>query len=326
MKTLEQLKSEVLFYCSALNFPNDATDTFCAGLESICSDTTDFAELLSILSLYEETELCDYPSMLQKMKVLCEKHNIHEYTSAMLLFLLLADKLKERYSEKGIPKEIFYNTLFDLRYKLDECSLIHGVFGTSAGWWYAGFFRLQRFALGRLQFEYSDFWCDMYIKNGVELYDSDFVVGMHIPSNQGPLTYEARLDSYRKAHAFFKDKFKDPRYGIFCCHSWLLYPDNVNILPEKSNIVDFLLDFEPLEIKWTYDFGDQWRVFGVKNNRTPVDELPQNTSMQRAYVEWFKKGKKPGTAYGIVIYDSETDTILTRQNRAEYIKTYCYEK
>ena len=250
----------------------------------------------------------------------------HKYTVNFVLLINCTKPLLAKYRKEKIDEEIYWRSILDLKSKMIECKENYDIWGTFVEFWFKGFYELNRFALGRLQFEYSDFWCDMYIKNGVELYDSDFVVGMHIPSNQGPLTYEARLDAYRKAHAFFKDKFKDPRYGIFCCHSWLLYPDNVNILPEKSNIVDFLLDFEPLEIKWTYDFGDQWRVFGVKNNRKPLDELPQNTSMQRAYVEWFKKGKKPGTAYGIVIYDSETDTILTRQNRDEYIAEYCYEK
>ena len=261
-----------------------------------------------------------------KVEALAELIGEHKYTVNFVLLLNCTKPLLAKYRKEKIDEEIYWRSVLDLKSKMIECKENYDIWGTFVEFWFKGFYELNRFALGRLQFEYSDFWCDMYIKNGVELYDSDFVVGMHIPSNQGPLTYEARLDSYRKAHAFFKDKFKDPRYGIFCCHSWLLYPDNVNILPEKSNIVDFLLDFEPLEIKWTYDFGDQWRVFGVSNNRKPIDELPQNTSMQRAYVEWFKKGKKPGTAYGIVIYDSETDTILTRQDRDEYIAQYCYEK
>ena len=261
-----------------------------------------------------------------KVEALAELIGEHKYTVNFILLINCTKPLLAKYRKEKIDEEIYWRSVLDLKSKLIECKENYDVWGTFVEGWFKGFYELNRFALGRLQFENSDFWCDMYIKNGVELYDSDFVVGMHIPSNQGPLTYEARLDSYRKAHAFFKDKFKDPRYGIFCCHSWLLYPDNVNILPEKSNIVDFLLDFEPLEIKWTYDFGDQWRVFGVSNNRKPIDELPQNTSMQRAYVEWFRKGKKPGTAYGIVVYDSETDTILTRQDRDEYIAQYCYEK
>ena len=268
----------------------------------------------------------NFGDFADKVEALAALIDEHKYTINFVLLINCTKPLLAKYRKEKIDEVIYWRSVLDLKSKLIECKENYDVWGTFVEGWFKGFYELNRFALGRLQFENSDFWCDMYIKNGVELYDSDFVVGMHIPSNQGPLTYEARLDSYRQAYNFFKDKFKDKRYGIFCCHSWLLYPDNVNILPEKSNIVDFLLDFEPLEIKWTYDFGDQWRVFGVKNNRTPVDELPQNTSMQRAYVEWFKKGKKPGTAYGIVIYDSETDTILTRQNRDEYIAQYCYEK
>ncbi len=261
-----------------------------------------------------------------KVEALADLIGEHKYTVNFILLINCTKPLLAKYRKEKIDEEIYWRSVLDLKSKMIECKENYDVWGTFVEGWFKGFYEMNRFALGRLQFENSDFWCDMYIKNGVELYDSDFVVGMHIPSNQGPLTYEARLDAYRRAHAFFKNKFKDPRYGVFCCNSWLLYPDNLNILPEKSNISDFLLDFEPLEIKWTYDFGDQWRVFGVKNNRKPLDELPQNTSMQRAYVDWFKKGKKSGHAYGIVVYDSETDTILTRQNREEFIKTYCYEK
>lgn len=260
----------------------------------------------------------------EKVDELAELINEHKYTVNFVLLINCTKPLLAKYKKENISEEIYWNTILDLKSKLIECKENYDIWGTFVESWFQGFFKMNRFALGRLQFENSDFCCDMYENHGITLFDSEYVVGMHIPSNQGPLTYEARLDAYRKACHFFKDKFKDQRYGIFCCHSWLLYPDNQNILPEKSNISDFLRDFEPLEITWTYDFGDQWRVFGVKNNRKPVDELPQNTSMQKAYVEWFKKGKKPGTAYGIVIYDSETDTILTRCTREEYKEKYGY--
>ena len=260
----------------------------------------------------------------KKVEELSELIGENKYTVNFVLLLNCTKPLLAKYKKENIDEEIYWRSILDLKSKLIECKENYDVWGTFVEGWFRGFYTLNRFALGRLQFENSDFCCDMYVKNGVELYDSDFVVGMHIPSNQGPLTYEARLDAYRRAYAFFKDKFKNPRYGIFCCHSWLLYPDNQNILPENSNISDFLRDFEPLEVTWTYDFGDQWRIFGVKNDRKPVDELPQNTSMQRAYVEWFKKGKKPGHAYGIIVYDSETDTILTRCTREEYKEKYGY--
>ena len=299
MKTLEQLKSEVLFYCSALNFPNDATDTFCAGLESICSDTTDFAELLSILSLYEETELCDYPSMLQKMKVLCEKHNIHEYTSAMLLFLLLADKLKSRYFEKGISEEIFYNTLFDLRYKLDECSLIHGVFGTSAGWWYAGFFRLQRFALGRLQFEIITIKEDVAL-DGLVVPSGSKAINMHIPRTLTPLDRQETLDSYKLAAEFFSAEFIGGPI-IFACDSWLLYPWLKEALGENSNIVRFANDFTLYKVGDYEDYALSWRVFDKKFDGD-ILALPSKTTLQRAFLERIKSGLPIGWGRGIFIY------------------------
>lgn len=266
----------------------------------------------------------NFDKFYNKADELAELINEHKYTVYFVLLLNCTKPLLAKYKKENISDEIYWDSILDLKSKLLECKENYDIWGTFVEHWFQGFFKMNRFALGRLQFENTDFCCDMYENHGVKIFDSEYVVGMHIPSHQGPLTYEARLDSYRKAHAFFKDKFKDSRYGLFCCHSWLLYPDNQNILPEKSNISDFLRDFEPLEITWTYDFGDQWRVFGVKNNRKPIDELPQDTSMQRAYVEWFKKGKKPGTAYGIVIYDSEKDEILTRCTREEYRERYGY--
>ena len=314
-----------LFVMDKQEYPADAKEVIIRTEEKILNDEKANKLYESMYRAYWVKNR-NFGDFGDKVEALAELIGEHKYTINFVLLINCTKPLLAKYKKEKIDEEIYWRSVLDLKSKLIECKENYDVWGTFVEGWFKGFYTLDRVALGRLQFENSDFWCDMYIKNSVELYDSDFVVGMHIPSNQGPLTYEARLDSYRKAHAFFKNKFKDPRYGIFCCHSWLLYPDNVNILPEKSNIADFLLDFEPLEIKWTYDFGDQWRVFGVQNNRKPVDELPQNTSMQRAYVEWFKKGKKPGTAYGIVIYDSETDTILTRQNRDEYIAQYCYEK
>lgn len=266
----------------------------------------------------------NFDKFRNKVDELAELIGEHKYTVNFVLLINCTKSLLAKYKKENISEDIYWNTLLDLKSKLLECKENYDIWGTFVEHWFQGFFKMNRFALGRLQFENADFCCDMYENHGVKILDSEYVVGMHIPSHQGPLTYEARLDSYRKAYHFFKDKFKDKRYGLFCCHSWLLYPDNQNILPEKSNISDFLRDFEPLEITWSYDFGDQWRVFGVKNNRKPIDELPQDTSMQRAYVEWFKKGKKPGTAYGIVIYDSETDTILTRCTREEYKEKYGY--
>ena len=106
-----------------------------------------------------------------------------------------------------------------------------------------GFFKLERFGLGRFQYDLSDFGEEFYDDNGVFIKDSEFCLGMHIPSHLGPLTYDVRMDSYKKAFEMFKDRFGG-KYIIICCNSWLLYPDNLNILPENSNAADFILGNE----------------------------------------------------------------------------------
>ncbi len=251
-----------------------------------------------------------------KTKKLAELIDEHIYTVNLVLLLNCTKPLLALYKKKGISEEIYWDTVLDLKSKMLESKENYNVWGTFVEGWFRGFYNLDRFALGRLQFENSGFCCEYYEKHGVKLFDDDYVLGMHIPSHQGPITYEARLDSYRKAYNFFKDKFG--RYGLFCCHSWLLYPDNLNIMPEKSNMADFVLDFDLLEVTWNYDFGNSWRVFGVDYKNKPASELPRNNTQQRCFAEWLEKGKKTGTAYGIVVYDSETDTILTRHNRGDY--------
>lgn len=255
-----------------------------------------------------------------KVKALAEMIDEHVYTVNLVLLLNCTKPLLAAYKKEGISEEIYWNTVIDLKVKMLECKENHDIWGTFVEGWFMAFYELNRFGIGRFQYELSDFCTDLYCEHGVTIKDSEFVVGMHIPSHLGGLTYDVRLDSYKKAYEFFKDRFKD-KYAIFCCNSWLLYPDNLNILPENSNVSDFLLDFEPLDITRTYDFGDAWRIFGADAHK-PVSELPRKTSMQRAFAEWFEQGKKPGHAYCLLIFDGEN--ILTRNTREEYREKFGY--
>ena len=167
-----------------------------------------------------------------------------------------------------------------------------------------------------MQYHFIDFGREIEYC-GIKLYAKSRVINIHIPEGD-TLTTEKRLDSYKKAYNFFKQT----GHAVFVCDSWLLYPDNLNILPENSNTSDFLLDFQPLDIRQTYDFGDGWRIFGVGKSSLRPAELPRETSMQKAFAEWFDKGKKAGNAYCILIFDGEK--IVTRCDRETYRKKYGY--
>lgn len=256
-----------------------------------------------------------------KSKELAELIGENVYTVYLVLLLNCTKPLRTAYKKAGISDEIYWNTIIDLKVKMLECKENFDVWGTFVESWFMAFYTLQRFGLGRLQFELSDFGEEFYDDNGVFIRDSEFVLGLHIPSYLGPLTYEARLDSYKKAFEMFKDRFGG-KYIVICCSSWLLYPDNLNILPENSNASDFILDFEPLDIKQTYDFGDGWRIFGQGKSSLRPSELPRETSMQKAFAEWFDQGKKAGSAYSMIIFDGEK--IVTRRTREEFREKYGY--
>ena len=256
-----------------------------------------------------------------KSKALSELIDEPLYTIYLVLLLNCTKPLKAAYKKNGYPEEIYWRSILDLKVKMLECKENYDIWGTFVEGWFMGFFELRRFGIGRFQFDLSDFGEEFYEENGISIKDSEFCLGLHIPSHIGPLTYETRMETYKKAYEFFKDKF-DGKPMVVCCNSWLLYPDNLNILPENSNAADFILDFQPLDIKQTYDFGDCWRIFNVGTSCLRPAELPRNTSMQKAFAEWFDQGKKAGSAYCILIFDGEK--LLTRCDRETYRQRYGY--
>ena len=239
--------------------------------------------------------------MLERLKALSEQLGENEYTMNMCLLLGACPALRERYAEKGIDEAIFWKSIEDMRWKLRECMDCEEVWGTFVPHWYRGFFEMTRFGLGRFQFEKTDFDADYYEKCGNTLKRGDTVINFHIPS-AGPLTDEKRLDSYKQAYKFFGGKDGEPM--AFVCGSWLLYEGHREFLPENSNILRFMDDFDIIRSADKEKFGDGWRVFGKYSNG-PVDDLPEDTSIRRAFKQRLQKGKPTGYGYGVFFFDGE---------------------
>ena len=86
--------------------------------------------------------------------------------------LLCAKPLRYIYQNKGLGEELFIDTMMDAKYKLMECKAVHNIWGTFVLTWFKGFFTLDRFKLGRLQFNFEEFRenehyaVDVGLKNG----------------------------------------------------------------------------------------------------------------------------------------------------------------
>lgn len=222
-----------------------------------------------------------------------------------LLFLIEASRpVLDSFRQDGTPEKLFWDTFTDLRYKVLECKEVQGVWGNFVAFWYPIFYSRDIVKLGRLEYENTLYNADIpYEKNGFTVKKGDKVKSIHIPSSGEPFDEAARLASYKAAYAFFKDELNGGPL-VCVCHSWLLKPSYGKILPPTSNIVSFQKDFDIVGQMDTEEFDDAWRLYG-RDYKKPVAELPERTSMQRAFKKYFLEGGKPGEGRGVLIFDGE---------------------
>lgn len=277
-----------------LEFPSDAQIELLNTLD-VLLETDEFA---NIVKRYED-ENCNIAEMVEDTKNLAEAKEICVFTAHMLLFLCMCPVLKNRYAAKGIDEDIYYDTVRDLRYKLIECSLVHGKYGTMTTQWYERIFEMQIFALGRLQFEIIDTWFECDVK-GRHIPKGTKVLSIHIPRTGTPLRHDLVVESYNKAKVFFDEEYNSDI--IFICYSWLIYPWNRTVYKEGSNLAQFYDDFTIVGSSDLKDYYAVWRLFDCLFDGNP-DHLPADTSLRRAFIERIKSGEPIGLGTGVILCD-----------------------
>lgn len=236
---------------------------------------------------------------------LAKEYKVNEYTLLFVFLMECSELLLKRYKARGLSEELYWAGMDDLRCKLLECIECEGVPGTFVMTWNEGFYALGRFALGRFQYEgHRRFPCDFTTSSGYKIKKGTKCVNFHIPSSGIPLTDEVRLDSYKKAYAFYKDHINKDGNIIFICSSWLLYPRHKEFFPENLNILKFANDFEIFKWEESDHFGNDWRVFGHYTD-FPLEEWPEDTSLRKAYKHWLLEGNPAGHGEGVIVFDGE---------------------
>ena len=249
--------------------------------------------------------LNNYEDIVPYFAEIGEATGLSEHTVSFLIYLCVTKEMREKYAEKGLPEEIYWDSVNDFKYKLLEGKNLLGVWGFHQSPWFYHFLNFTQFKLGRLEFtmggnywdgEYEVF--DFTLKRGIP------VIHVHIPSAKEPFTKEACYDSYDKAYHFFKEVLKYD-FVCFCCGSWLLFPEHKKILKEGSNIARFLDDFKIIKVVYPEDQRhDLWRIFGA-DAELPFEELPRDTSLKKAYAEFLCAGGKLGEGLGVFRWDPE---------------------
>lgn len=292
------MSEEITLLMQRLAFPQAAIDALTEIAKKLMEDETCYAEFREILAQYEETADCAYSQMFARMKELSERLNISEYEGAMLLLLAMCKKLRERYAARGLSDELFYHTMADLRYKVVECYLLYGIHGTFVASWFWRFYKVDRFAFGRLQFEVIKLGVDCEYE-GTKLSCDCNALNIHIPRTGTRLDHDEVLESYRLAKEFYKDFFRD-QPTVFTCHTWLLYPWNETVLSPASNMYAFYKDFKIIA-SGDYDtYKDAWRLFDCVFDGD-ADKLPRDSSLRRAYADRIANGEPTGWGHGVFI-------------------------
>jgi hypothetical protein len=233
----------------------------------------------------------------QKLDALAYETRVHKFTVHQLFLIYCAEETKNCYKKAKYPEDIYWDSMQDLKYKMEETHRIYGVWGVYCGPWLASFILMKCFCLGRLQFEILP--CEFHYElAGHTLHPHAPVVNVHIPSF-GKLNYEDVLDAYSRAAEFFGHLFPDGAVW-FHCESWMLYPE-VNALLPAGNIKRFSEDFDIVHACIDPSQDDRYRVFMLPPD-VPIAEYPEKNTLQRSLKSWLLAGNTMGVGSGLFLW------------------------
>ncbi len=294
------MKDYLLGFMEYCDYPVEARQTLILAFELAAGDAECNRIMQEITDEYEKNEDMNYNLLFDGAVTISERIGVSEYTVYLLLFMLLTRGLRRRYDKRGFSEDTYCGAVLDLKWKLLECYGVKGVWGTFVGEWLCGWFRVARFTFGRLQYEISPIG-RKYVGQGVSLKPEDKAVFVHIPRTLEPLLPEAVDRSLLMVKEFFADKFKGGRV-VFCCSSWMLYPDNLEFLSPLSNTAKFAARFDIISSDADEDgkYPNAWRVFNQEFNGD-TSEINPTTKIGSALLEHYKRGGKMGSGFGILL-------------------------
>ena len=200
--------------------------------------------------------------------------------------LLTAVKNREDGPWAGIPQEIWLDTMKCFTRFVTEHHRSLGYDGFDRGFWTTRQIGARLFRIGQLEYELVE-------ENGRR------AIGLHIPSDTH--MDMALLDaSVEEARAFLRTYFPDWAELPMECETWLLSPALVPMLPPDSNILRFQkafditsVDLEPMDVlEWVF------RLTEAQQETTPLESLPEDTTLQKNLKAFLLSGGKVGTAAG----------------------------
>lgn len=225
-----------------------------------------------------------FPKAAEQLKeVLGEDKNGYK---TLRVLLTSACGTYERYKEKGIPENVFIDTLKCFTRFSREHKESFGEYGFDRGFWVGRQLSLQLFRLGELEYELTEL-------------EGRNAISVHIPSD-ADLSDKKLSESIVFSKNFLQKFFPDYVDAPYFCFSWLLAPALENMLSPSSKIARFRKFFTVTKCDETSESYRQW-VF--KNPLLAPEDFPEKTSLQRNIKQHVLAGGKIGEGFGFLRND-----------------------
>jgi hypothetical protein len=208
------------------------------------------------------------------------------------LFLAVLPDVRRYHTEVGVPDDVSWDSLAALGDEMTSSRLLSGISGLDSTWGLPLVFRGASYRLGRLAFDRQRPQPDP--SDHPLLHPGQSGLNTHVPAGRRRLDPAACDDSFARAREFFPNRFPE-QVVAFGCHSWLMDDQLARYLPETSNIIRFQRRFEVFTDREPADWAPLGHLFHrrYEGSRVPdalLDELPQETTLQRAIVTHLRAG------------------------------------
>lgn len=193
-----------------------------------------------------------------------------------------AVRTHSRYRGMGISDEIYISTMKCFPRFLEETRRMTGQYRYDRAWWSYRQTSMALFRIGQLEYE---------------ICRDRKVISLHIPSD-ACFAPDAVEESVASAKAFLAKYYSGCAGYPIVCHSWLISPELEKLLPERSNIRSFQRRFQILSVQPEEKDFFQW-LFETSED-TPLEKLPEDTSLRRKAKTLLLGGGNIGAARGVM--------------------------
>jgi len=215
----------------------------------------------------------------------------------LTISLMVALDTHKNYAQMGIDDKIFYDTMACFTRFVNEHKDSYGKYGFDRAFWTYRQLSQTIYRIGTLEFELFTHSGDEISLDGKAIIkEGDKYLSIHIPSD-AKTNKENCENSYKMANLFFGNIYPSFEYKYLYCNTWLLSPTLEKVLKQGSNILQFQSDFTICNF---FEEDVSYKLWVFKDEKLEIENLPENTSLQRNIKTHLLSGGKVGSADGVI--------------------------